>query len=88
MARKPHSHTEFVLFDVLYADGTRSSNRRVPANLLGGLDGDEPAQAFIEAQEQEIAKASGRPLRQIASMTRSGAKPDRNGAGKSARGGR
>ena len=26
----------FVLFDVTYADGSRASNRRVPAEILGG----------------------------------------------------
>jgi len=39
----------YVLFDVLYEDGSRASNRRVPASLLGGLDGDEAARAAIEA---------------------------------------
>jgi flagellar biosynthesis GTPase FlhF len=33
---------EFVLFDVLYEDGTRSSNRKVPRSELGSLDGDRP----------------------------------------------
>ena len=33
----------FVLFDVCYEDGTRTSNRKVPATELGGLDGDAPA---------------------------------------------
>ena len=42
MAKKPTAKSEFVLFDVLYEDGSRRSNRRVPGELLGGLDGDEP----------------------------------------------
>ena len=29
--------------------------------MLGGLDGDEPAKAAIEAQDREIGLASGRP---------------------------
>ena len=43
MARKPGSRSggEYVLFDVVYEDGTQRSNRRVPASELGGLDGDE-----------------------------------------------
>jgi hypothetical protein len=69
--RKPRSSGEFVLFDVLYEDGTRSSNRRVPADGLGGLDGDAPARTVLEAQETEIAERSGRPRRQIKSITRS-----------------
>ena len=31
---------EFILFDVLYEDGTRTSNRKVPGSELGGVDGD------------------------------------------------
>jgi hypothetical protein len=67
--------SSFVAFDVLYVDGTRSSNRRVPFTELGGLDGDAPAQAFIAAQDREIGLASGRPRADIRSITRSGAKP-------------
>jgi hypothetical protein len=29
-----------VLFDVVFEDGSRASNRRVPMEILGGLDGD------------------------------------------------
>jgi hypothetical protein len=43
MANKPGTQARFVLFDVLYEDGSRRSNRKVPAELLGGLDGDAPA---------------------------------------------
>ena len=45
MAKKPTARSEFVLFDVVYEDGTQRSNRKVPAELLGGLDGDGPAKA-------------------------------------------
>ena len=31
--------TEFTMFDVVYEDGSRTSNRRAPTALLGGLDG-------------------------------------------------
>ena len=48
MARKPGKRAEFVLFDVVYEDGTQRSNRKVPGELLGGLDGDTPARTFIE----------------------------------------
>ncbi len=60
-----------VLFDVLYVDGTRSSNRKVPSTALGGLDGDGPAKALIEAQDQEIGRAAGRPRPAIKSVARS-----------------
>jgi len=61
MAKKPTAKSEFVLFDVLYEDGSRRSNRRVPGELLGGLDGDEPARKVIEQQDREIAEKSGQP---------------------------
>jgi len=69
MARKPTARVETVL-DVTYEDGSQRSNRRVPGNLLGGLDGDEPARAFIEAQDREIAQKSGMPPLAIKSLRR------------------
>lgn len=66
--------TTFIAFDVTYVDGTRSSNRRVPATALTGLDGDEPAKAIIEAQDREIGLASGRPRPDIRGVARSAAK--------------
>ncbi len=71
---KPASKQQFVLFDVHYEDGSQRSNRKVPAELLGGLDGDEPARKVIEAQDNEIAKASGRNPLAIAKIVRSGGK--------------
>jgi len=61
MARKPTPRTEFVLFNVVYEDGTQRSNRKVAAELLGGLDGDAPARAVIEQQDRDIAAKSGMP---------------------------
>ena len=57
-----------------YEDGSQRSNRRVPAELLGGLDGDEPARGFIMEQDRDIAEKSGRPPLQIKSLERVGAK--------------
>ena len=65
----------FVLFDVVFEDGSRASNRRVPMEILGGLDGDEPARQLIEQQEAEIAQKAGRPPRAIQSLTRT-ARPE------------
>ena len=42
--------------------------------LLGGLDGDEPARAYILEQDREIAEKSGRPVLEIKSISRVGAK--------------
>ena len=74
MAKKPTARSEFVLFDVVYEDGTQRSNRKVPAELLGGLDGDEPARAEIEAQDRAIAEKSRMPPLAIKSLKRSGSK--------------
>jgi hypothetical protein len=74
MAKKPTARSEFVLFDVIYEDGSQRSNRRVPGEILGGLDGDEPAKAEIEAQDRAIAEKSGMPPLAIKSIRRSGAK--------------
>ncbi len=72
MAKKPTARTEFVLFDVIYEDGSQRSNRKVEAGLLGGLDGDEPARAAIEEQDRTIAEKSGIPPLAIKSLKRSG----------------
>jgi hypothetical protein len=74
MARKPATRAEFALFDVFYEDGSRRSNRRVPSELLGGLDGDTPARAAIEDQDRLIAEKSGTPALTVKSIRRSGAK--------------
>jgi hypothetical protein len=61
-----------VMFDVIYQDGTRSSHRKVPIELVDGVDGDAPAKAAIEAQDREIAERSGRPRGPIKTISRSG----------------
>ena len=72
MARKkPPVDKGTVLFDVVYEDGTRTSNRKVPGTDLGGLDGDEPARVFIEEQDRKISAISGNPRGRIKSITRS-----------------
>jgi hypothetical protein len=73
MARKkPVGNAEFISFDVLYEDGARSSNRRVPSEILGGLDGDEPAKELIEEQDRKIAELSGKPRGPIKTISRAG----------------
>ena len=74
MARKPTARSEFVMFDVVYEDGSQRSNRKVAADLLGGLDGDEPARTEIEAQDKAIAEKSRMAPLAIKSIRRSGAK--------------
>ena len=74
MARKPASRAEFTLFDVVYENGSQRSNRRVPSDVLGGLDGDAPARGIIEEQDRLIAEKSGAPPLAVKSVRRSGSK--------------
>jgi hypothetical protein len=59
---------DFVLFDVFYEDGTRTSNRKVPSSELNGIDGDLSAKPYLEAQDRKIAEISGRPRTPIKSL--------------------
>lgn len=61
---------EFMLFDVLYEDGTRTSNRKIPGSELGEIDGDLLARTYLEAQDRQIAQMSGKPRTPIKSLTR------------------
>lgn len=70
MAKKRPIPSGFVLFDVLYEDGTQTSNRKVPAVELAGLDGDTPARAIVEAQDRKIGEMSGNPRGRIKSISR------------------
>ena len=70
MARKPTARVEYVAFHVVYEDGSVRSNRRVPADLLGGLDGDAPVLAALAEQDRVISEKSGMPPLQIKSITR------------------
>ena len=72
MAKKPTSRVEFVMFDVIYEDGSQRSNRKVDSGLLGGLDGDEPAREAIMEQDRAIAQKSGLPPLAIKTIKRSG----------------
>ena len=76
MPKKPGTNPkgEFAFFNVVYEDDSVRSNRRVPSELLGGLDGDEPARDYIREQDREIAEKSGRPQLAIKSISRAGEK--------------
>jgi len=73
MARRPTARRidEFVFFDVLYEDGTQTSNRKVPGSELDDLDGDLRAKPYIEEQDRKIGEMSGRPRTAIKSVIRS-----------------
>jgi hypothetical protein len=74
MPRKPGLNSEFIMFDVVYEDGTQRSNRKVPRALTGGIDGDKPAHGFLIEQDRDIAEKSGKSAAKIKSITRTGAK--------------
>ena len=67
---KRRSLSSFVLFDVTYVDGSRSSNRKVLSSVLESFEGEAAATAVIEAQDREIAAASGRSRSDIKSIRR------------------
>lgn len=71
MARKKPTDNTYVLFDVVYQDGSLTSNRRVPSAILLGLDGDAPAKTMIEQQDRDIAQRSGKPRGPIKTIARS-----------------
>jgi len=72
MAKRPGTRRveEFVFFDVLYEDGTQTSNRKVPSSELGDIDGDLLAKPYLEAQDRQIAEMSGKPRGPIKAVTR------------------
>jgi len=61
----------FVLFDIFYQDGARTSNRKVPSAIATSMDGEDAVRGFIEEQDRKIAEMSGNPRGPIKSITRS-----------------
>ena len=49
----------------------------MPAEILGGLEKDEPALGFLIEQDRDIAEKSGRAPLKIVSARRVGAKPEK-----------
>ena len=71
MAKKKPTDNAFVLFDVVYEDGAKRSNRKIPSADVMGLDGDKVVKAMFEAQDREIAERGGQPRGPIKSIVRS-----------------
>jgi hypothetical protein len=67
--KKSRVDDSFVLFDVVYEDGTKSSRRRVAAVDL--QDGDEAAKTVIMAQDSKIAEKSDNRRGPIKTIIRS-----------------
>ncbi len=76
MPKKPGTNPkgEFAFFNITYEDGSQRSNRRVPSELVGGLDGEEPVRAYLLEQDREIAEKSGKGVVGIKSLSRVGGK--------------
>ena len=72
MARRPGARRveESVFFDVLYEDGTQTSNRKMPSSELDSLEGDEAAKPYFEEQDRKIAAMSGKSRGPIKSVKR------------------
>ena len=70
MARKKPADTEFLVFNVIYQDGSLSSNRKIPKSEIDIFEPDASAKALIEAQDRRIAELSGRSRGPIKSISR------------------
>jgi hypothetical protein len=69
MARmKPKARNEFAMFNVHYEDGSLTSNRKVPGEVLQDINGEQAIEDFIVAQDNDIAKKSGKPRGPIKSI--------------------
>ncbi len=60
-----------IMFDVIYDDGTQTSNRKVATADLDIIDGDASARAVIEAQDRKIAEMSGKSRGEVKAIKRS-----------------
>ncbi len=70
--RPKDSAGAFVLFDIVYEDGSRSSNRRVDRAIVESFDGAPAVKAAIEQQDRIIADRAQRPQLSIKSIQPSG----------------
>lgn len=69
--KRERVETGFVMFDIIYQDGSRSSHRKIPASQIGGLDGDTNARSLIEEQDRKISDMSGVSRGPIKTIVRS-----------------
>ena len=60
-----------ILFDVTYADGSRSSRRKILKSIADGPGSEAAVKAEIEAQDREIEGSSGKVREAIKSIARS-----------------
>ena len=78
MAKKPGTNPkgEYVFFDVVYEDGSQRSNRRVPAELLGGHR-EGRTRTRLSSSSRTVKSPRSRAARRSRSRasSRDGAKP-------------
>lgn len=71
MARKrPVVQAEAIIVNVLYEDGSQTSNRRINGVQLSGIDDDAVIRQAVEDQDRKIAEMSGQPRAPIKSVKR------------------
>ncbi len=70
-ANKKDGEALFVFFDVLYEDGRRTSNRKVPCTDVDKDNSDKLTRAYLEDQDNKLAELSGNPRGMIKSISRS-----------------
>jgi hypothetical protein len=66
--QKP-AESAFAFYDVVYEDGSRSSNRKIASAEIDPFDRDGSIRALLERQDRKIAEASGKPRGPIKSIT-------------------
>jgi hypothetical protein len=69
MARKKPADPAQQMFDLLYEDGSRSSNRKVNTAEIDVYDRDASIRRLLEAQDDKVAEMSGRPRGPIKTIT-------------------
>ena len=72
MAKKAKAEPDnFVMFDVVYEDGTKSSRRKINASGLQKDEIEAFARTEIMNQDRKIAEMSGKPRGNIKEISRS-----------------
>lgn len=69
--KKQPADAGYVLYDIFYEDGARTSNRKVPNAEIDTYAVEDSVRAFIEAQDRKIAEMSGNPRGPIKSISKS-----------------
>ncbi len=68
--KKKPLDTTFLMFDVVYEDGSRTSNRKVLTTDIDQFDAEGSIRANLEAQDSKIAEMSGKRRAAIKTVTK------------------